>query len=165
MSVVHEVQTVLVDFRSADALAERTGTFTLAWGGLRTGALAWDISAADLAIAVHAISGLEEVGEAPVDVTRAAYRHGYRWDVTFRGRRGNLGLMTADGTLLAGDDPSVVVRERTAGNADIVPGSFTFEEQSVAVSANSLASGTFRLKFEGKITEPINYDESKETFK
>ena len=166
LAVVHEVQTVRVDFRSADDLTKRAGTFTLAWGGVRTAPLAWDVTAADLAIAVHAISGLEDVGEAPVGVTRAAFRHGYRWDVTFKGRRGDLGLMQADGTLLAGDDPSVIVRQRTAGKADLIPGSFTFEEQAVAVSARSaVTSGTFRLRFEGKPTAPIRFDEPRASFK
>ena len=55
--------------------------------------------------------------------------------------------------------------ERVAGNADIVPGGFTYEEQSIAVAAASKVTGYFRLRFEGKETANITYDETRESFK
>ena len=165
LQVVHEVQQVSVDFRSGSDLATRGGTFVLAWGGKATRRLAWDVSAEALAVAVQGISGIEAVGENPVHVTRMSHRHGYRWDVTFSGRRGDVGEMVVDGTDLFGDDASASVTEKVKGVADIVPGAFTYEEQAVAVRASSKVSGHFRLSFEGKETANITFDESRESFK
>ena len=168
LEVVHEVQSVVVDFRSGDDILRRAGTFSLRWGGASTAPLPYDVSAMDLAVAVQGISGwLEGVGDIgdAVTATRQPKRHGFQWDVTFKGRRGDLGLLVADGTRLYGDDATVDVIEKQPGRADIVPGSFTFEEQSIAVVADSRAGGTFRLSFEGKETVDIEFDESRETFK
>ena len=109
LQVVHEVQSLVVDFRSGPDLAPRGGTFTLRWGGQRTRPLAWDVSPSDLGTAVQGISAkhLEEMGENAVHATRVPLRHGYRWDVTFSGKRGDMGLLEADGTELYGDDPSI----------------------------------------------------------
>jgi len=165
LQVVAEVQSLVVDFRSGADLAVRGGTFFLKWGGQRTADLPWDIAADALAIAVQGISGLEAVGENPVHVTKQAFRHGFKWDATFHGRRGDLGEMEVDGTELFGDDARAHVVEKVRGSADIVPGEFTYEEQAIAVEAHSLVDGYFRLTFEGKETANMTYDESRESFK
>jgi hypothetical protein len=54
-------QQVMLNFRSGDNNKVRGGTFSLSWGGLTTAALPWNIAAADMEVAVHAISGETEV--------------------------------------------------------------------------------------------------------
>eukprot|EP01084_Bolivina_argentea_P029786 55272_1 len=108
---------------------------------------------------------MAELGINPVSVTRSVLRNGYRWKVTFRARRGNLGLINVDGSLLTGDAPTIEVQEYTAGSADIYPGSYTLEEQSVTVVGNAPITGTFTLSFHGQITDAISTTESAEDFK
>jgi hypothetical protein len=51
----------MLNFRSGDNNKVRGGTFSLSWGGLTTAALPWNIGAAEMEVAVHAISGETEV--------------------------------------------------------------------------------------------------------
>jgi hypothetical protein len=51
----------MLNFRSGDNNKVRGGTFSLSWGGLITAALPWNIGAAEMEVAVHAISGETEV--------------------------------------------------------------------------------------------------------
>ncbi len=150
VGIVHEVQIIAVNFRST--VSERGGTFTLSWGGRTTVNLPWDTTAIAMETAIHGISGMAELGINPVSVTRPVLRNGYRWKVTFRARHGNLGLINVDGSLLTGDAPTIEVQEYTAGSADIYPGSYTLEEQSVTVVGNAPITGTFTLSFHGQIT-------------
>ncbi|CAM9134269.1 unnamed protein product [Discosporangium mesarthrocarpum] len=165
LQVKHEVQEVLVNFRSGDSVSSRGGTFTLAWGGRKTADLPWDSSASAIETAILGISGAQEIAINPISATRVPYRNGYRWTVTFMAWRGDLATLDGDGTLLVGDDPSVTVREKVVGSADIYPGDFTYEVQAVTVSSLSTVSGTFTLSFEGKEIEGVRYDEKAESFK
>ena len=165
LQVTHEVQEIVVNFRSGDSAVTRDGTFSVSWGGHSTADLPWDSSASSLETAILGVSGMQELAANPIGVTRAPYRNGYRWMVTFMAWRGDLALMRGDGSLLVGDDPSLIFREKVAGNADIYPGDYTNEVQAVTVSSLSTVSGTFTLAFEGKEIASVAYDESAETFK
>lgn len=165
LQVIHEVQEILVNFRSGDSVATRGGTFAVSWGGHSTADLPWDSPASALETAILGISGVQEIAVNPVSVTRAPYRNGYKWTVTFMAWRGDLALLRGDGTLLVGDDPSVEIREKVAGRADIFPGDFTNEVQAVTVSSLSQISGTFTLAFEGKVIGPIAHNEGAESLK
>lgn len=165
LQVTHEVQEILVNFRSGDSVATRGGTFSVSWGGHSTADLPWDSSAATVETAILAISGVQELAVNPIGVTRVPYRNGFRWTVTFMAWRGNLAMLRGDGTLLVGDDPSLTFREKVAGRADIYPGDYTNEVQAVTVTSLSAVSGTFTLAFEGKEVAAVSYDESAESFK
>lgn len=165
LQVVHEVQEIVVNFRSGDSAVTRGGTFSVSWGGHSTADLPWDSSASGLETAILGISGVQELAANPIGVTRAPYRNGYRWTVTFMAYRGDLALLRGDGSLLVGDDPSLGFREKVAGSADIYPGDYTNEVQAVTVSSLSAVSGTFTLAFEGNEMAAVAYDESAESFK
>ena len=60
--------------------------------------------------------------------------------------------------MLQGDNPRIFVEELTKGSADIYPGDFTYEVQTVAIDALSIISGEFKLTFEGKQTGWIPSD-------
>jgi Fibronectin type III domain len=116
----------------------------------------------------------QQIGMNPVVVTRTPYRNGYRWSVTFQAFRGDLGMMTADPLLLIGDAPSVVVTEKRAGSADIYPGQYTLETQSIVALArdpatgsfdSSVPTGSFVLSFEGQHTAAIDVTDSAEVLK
>jgi len=165
LSIIHEVQTLVVDFRSGDSVKTRGGAFTIGWGGVVSAPLSWDISASDLKRAVQGVMDLRVVAENPVYVTRNKYRHGFKWTIVFKTWAGDLSLLQVQGAMLQGDKPSAFVLENTAGSADIVPGTFTAEIQAISVSANSLVSGTFRLKFDGMETQNISVSESPDSLK
>lgn len=165
LAVTHEVQEVLLNFRSGDSVATRSGTFTISWGGHSTADLPWDSSAAALETAIFGISGSQELAANPIAVTRAPYRNGYKWTVTFMAWRGDVALLQGDGTLLVGDDPSLTFREKVKGGADIFPGDYTNEVQAITVTSLSRVSGSFSLAFAGKEIAPIAYDEGEESLK
>lgn len=165
LQVVHEVQEIYVNFRSGDSVSTRDGTFTISWGGHSTADLPWNSSASALEVAILGVSGVQEVAVSPVAVTRAPYRNGYRWTVTFMAWRGNLSLLRGDGTLLIGDDPSLTFTEKIAGGADVYPGDYTNEVQAITVSSLSRVSGTFTLAFEGKEIEAVTHNEGAESLK
>ncbi|CAM9326506.1 unnamed protein product, partial [Hapterophycus canaliculatus] len=165
LQVTHEVQEILVNFRSGDSVAARSGTFSVSWGGHSTADLPWDSSASTVETAILAISGVQELAVNPIGVTRVPYRNGFRWTVTFMAWRGDLALLRGDGTLLVGDDPSLTFREKVVGKSDIYPGDYTNEVQAITVDALSPVSGTFVLAFEGKEIAAVSYDESAESFK
>lgn len=165
LQVTHEVQEILVNFRSGDSISTRGGTFSVSWGGYSTADLPWDSSAFAVEAAILAISGVQELAANPIGVTRVPYRNGFRWTVTFMAWRGDLALLRGDGALLVGDDPSLTFREKVTGRSDIYPGDYTNEVQAVTVSSRSGVSGTFTLAFEGKVVAEIVFDESAETFK
>lgn len=165
LQVVHEVQEMFVNFRSGDSVSTRGGTFIISWGGHSTADLPWDSSAAAVEAAILGVSGVQEVAVSPIAVTRAPYRNGYRWTVTFMAWRGDLALLRGDGTLLIGNDPSLTFREKIAGSADVYPGDYTNEVQAITVSSLSSVSGTFTLAFEGKEIEAMAYNEGTESLK
>lgn len=171
LQVTHEVQEIMVNFRSGDSIATRGGTFSVSWGGHSTADLPWDSSASAVETAILAISGVQELAVNPIGVTRVPYRNGFRWTVTFMAWRGDLALLRGDGTLLVGDDPSLTFREKVAGRSDIYPGDYTNEVQAVTVTSLSSvepeasATSTFTLAFEGKVVDDIDFDESAESFK
>lgn len=166
LQVTHEVQEILVNFRSGDSISTRGGTFSLSWGGYFTADLPWDSSASAVEAAILAISGVQELAVNPIGVTRVPYRNGFRWTVTFMAWRGDLALLRGDGALLVGDDPSLTFREKVAGRSDIYPGDFTNEVQAVTVtSLSKVEEGTFTLAFEGKVVAAIDHEEPAESFK
>lgn len=165
LQVTHEVQEIVVNFRSGDSISIRGGTFSVSWGGHSTADLPWDSSASMMEAAILAISGVQELAINPISVTRVSYRNGYRWTVIFMAWRGDLALLQGDRTLLVGDDPSLTFREKAKGRADIYPGDYTNEVQAITVTALSEVSGTFTLAFEGKEVEAVAFNESPESFK
>ena len=93
------------------------------------------------------------------EVTRDTVGNGYRWTVTVGGRRGNLGLLRADGSGLTGVDPRVDVVEKTAGSADLFPGDYSFEVQSVYLEVLGSWDTDSRLvlSYEGHETVPMDF--------
>lgn len=165
LRITHEVQEIIVNFRSGDSIAPRGGTFAVSWGGHFTADLPWDSSASVLEAAILGVSGVQELAVNPIGVTRVPYRNGFRWSITFMAWRGDLALLQGDGSLLVGDDPSLTFREKVAGRSDIFPGDYTNEVQAVTVSSLSTVSGSFTLTFEGKDVAPVAFNESPESFK
>ena len=165
LQITHEIQEIVLNFRSGDMVTTRGGTFSVSWGGYFTENLPWDASASALEVALLGISGVQEIAINPVGVTRLPYRNGFRWTVTFMAWRGNLALLQGDDTLLVGDGPSLTFREKVKGSAEIFPGDFTNEVQAVTVTSLSVVSGSFTLAFEGKEVAPVAFNEAPESFK
>ena len=124
--VVHEVQAVTVDFRNS--VITRSGSFTLSWGARTSPAIDWNADAADVQEAVSALVPATSAGvsthsgalpSTQVEVEREALRHGYEWRVTFLHREGNFSPLIPDPSLLAGDNPTLLVAEVIAGVADV----------------------------------------------
>eukprot|EP00937_MAST-01D_sp_MAST-1D-sp2_P000055 g55.t1 len=161
-ALAYEVQDIIVSFRSSDdvtaPLKARGGTFTLTWGGLTTDPLSFDIEETALAVQIQTITGTTVVGQNPIQVVKSAYERGTRWRVTFKGLRGNLAEMHADGHMLQGDQPEVRVVEVMPGDANLIPGQFTYEVQTITTQALSAIGGTFKLSFEGRETPSIGFD-------
>lgn len=162
---VPEVQRIVTSFRAGDNVKTRGGTFIVGFGGQLTAPLAFDISAYDLQVALNFAFGFRSIAEDPVTVTRTPFNRGFRWTVTFVGLRGNVGLLSVDGSMLTGDDPRVSVAEVTRGSADIVPGAYTYEVQTVSTTALSTISGQFSLVMEGYTTPLISHDETAVSFR
>ena len=136
------------------------GTFTLSWGGKVTPPLSVDSSASNLEVEIAKITSLYEKGVSSIRVTKKGYGYGHKWSVTFNGIRGNLGELDVDGHFLYGGNPTISVEEVVSGCADIVPGSYTNEVQTVYIykerGYTSPITGTFVLRFEDKDTIPID---------
>jgi hypothetical protein len=158
VSLVHEVQHVIVSFRSLDDVTTRSGSFTLSWGGRETPDLPWNIDETTMAERLQDLTGTTVVGQNPIEVTRVSYGRGYRWAVTFRGIKGNIGQMEADYHMLVGDKPHVEVIEVTPGSADLTPGDYTMEVQTIRTEALSGLGGTFKITFENRQTADIAFD-------
>ena len=164
LSIVPEVQEIVVAFRSGDDVKTRDGTFTITFGGKVTAPIPYNISASDLEVTLNVLIGTRIVAIAPITVTRQVYNRGYKWRVTFQGYHGNIGLLQADYTMLIGDDPRMFVTEITSGNKDIYPGDFTYEVQTVRTDALSPIQGSFTLEMEGYYTDLIHFDETESSF-
>lgn len=152
-----EVQQVTTTYRSGAGIS---GTFTLAWGGRATTPLAIDCTADQMADALAVITDTVNVAVDPVKVTRAQVSWGYTWKITFLHNPGDLALLVTDGSLMAGDFPRISVIEVVQGFADLAIGDFTHEVQDIFTDAKTLLSGSFKLEFEGKISQSILVDAS-----
>ncbi|GAB9464893.1 hypothetical protein Gpo141_00002316 [Globisporangium polare] len=152
-----EVQQVTTTYRSDAGI---DGTFTLSWGGRTTTALAIDCSADQMTNALAVITDTVNVAVDPVKVTRAQASWGYTWKITFLHNPGDLALLVADGSLMAGDFPRISVTEVVQGFADLAIGDFTHEVQEIFTDAKTLLSGSFKLEFEGMISQAISADSS-----
>jgi uncharacterized protein YpmB len=161
-TIVDEVQTVTTSFND---VTNRGGTFTLSWRGLKTIPLNWNETPENVALALQIITGAYIEGKNPVYATRTDFLNGHQWSVTFLGLNGNIGILEADDSELRGYNPKVVVKEVASGNSDIVPGAYTYEEQSITTSADTSIGGNFVLQFEGDDTATIAYDEAESSFK
>lgn len=95
------------------------GTFTLSYGGVVTGNLAYDITAANLAIALNAVATVAAAGG--VTVTGGPLNTG-AFTVTFTGVGVDHPLMVSDVTLLTGAGAGVTVAEGTKGVVGAVDG-------------------------------------------
>lgn len=152
-----EVQQVTTVYRSD---ANIGGTFALSWGGRTSTALAVDCTGAQMADALAVVTDTVNVAADPVKVTRVAASWGYTWTITFLHTPGDLALLIADGSLVAGDFPRVLVTEVVKGFSDLAIGDFTHEVQDVSTDANALLGGSFKLEFEGKLSRSISVDSS-----
>jgi len=165
ISLRHEVQDLTITCRR-----QCLGSFTLSWGGRTTEFLSADVSSNDLAISISKLVGTHDTGIPPVKVTKKIIGHGKKWSITFLGVRGNVGNLEPWGHFLVGVDPLISVKELVTGNADIHPGAFTYEVQTVYIKKkigfNSLpVSGTFKLLFEDKETPTIDVTSSAQVMK
>ena len=161
LEVVSEVQTITTAALS-DSLG---GTFTLTWGGIETTPLGHAATIEEMASALRIITGAYSHGENPIVVSREAVGNGHQWAVTFTGVRGDIGLLRADYTLLEGYGATVSVVETVKGNADIIPGTFTHEVQTISTRALSDITGSFKLRFEGYETGSIDYSATAQEMK
>ena len=118
-----------------------------------------------MASALRIITGAYSHGENPIVVSREAVGNGHQWAVTFTGVRGDIGLLRADYTLLEGYGATVSVVETVKGNADIIPGTFTHEVQTISTRALSDITGSFKLRFEGYETGSIDYSATAQEMK
>ena len=151
------------------------GTFTLSWGGKTTDPIATDATAPEVEMQIAAlIANSDGSTDTSVRVSRRGQGFGYRWLVTFANVPGNLGELVADGHSLYGGNAHVWVEEVVGdpgggGSADIYPGAFTNEVQTVYVRKlpgfTSKLTGTFRLMFEDKTTDAIDVSASKDDVK
>jgi hypothetical protein len=152
-----EVQHVVASF---DSTTGRGGTFTLSWGGKTTGPLLWNIAANVMAAELRTITTFNAVHYNPIHVTRSTFGNGYKWVVTFRQPHGNVKDLISNDTMLEGINPRVDVTEVVKGEADLTPGDFTYEQQSIVTSADSaISSGTFDVAMEGFSTT-VQWNES-----
>ena len=161
---VAEVQLITTSFRAGDNVKLRGGTFVVWFGGQYSPPLSFDISGYELQIAINTLLGTRSIAADPVVVSRMSYNRGFRWFVTFQGIPGDIGLLQCDGTMLTGDNPIISSEEVVAGSADIAPGEFTHEVQTVSTNALSVASGSFTLTMEGYTTDAIMYNETADSF-
>ena len=160
LSIVWEQQDIIISFDSDDNYATAGGTFTIQYGGRVSANLNHDITPLKMAMAIRDVVGVTSVGQNPIEVTRSYVGRGLRLRVTFTRMLGNIGKLIVDGSSLVGNNPQVKVREVVAGNADVIPGSFTYETQSVSTKALSDISGDFTLGFENSYTPAISFDAS-----
>ena len=100
----NEIQTITLDAGVTD------GTFTLTFGAQTTTALAHDITTAGMAIALKALTSLEDADVAVTGVPGA-------WIVTFIGGKAttDVGPITGDGASLTGTVKTVTVTETNKG--------------------------------------------------
>ena len=175
LSNVPEVQQITTSYRAGDNVKLRGGTFSLLFGGRTSPQLSFDISAYDMELVMNRLVDASYVAVPPVTVTRSAYNRGYRWTVTFFGRPGNMGLIQVDYSMLTGDKPQMSVVELVQGKADIMPGGYTYEVQTVRVGSlaplptavvggQTRPTDTFVLNMEGYDTPAIRVDETARAF-
>ena len=150
---VPEEQEVTLNFASDSS---RGGFFVLGLGIKRTDRLPWNAHARQIANSLARALGAYSQAYEPIEVNRAPYENGFKWFITFNGLSGDVGTLQADSSGLLGVKPTVTTNEVLKGRADIVPGSFSFEEQLISIEALSPLSGTFTLDFEDEQTEPIS---------
>ena len=150
------------------------GTFTLSWGGKTTDPIATDATAPEVEAQIAAlIASSDGSTDTSVRVIRRGQGFGYRWMATFYNAPGNLNELVADGHWLYGGNAHVHVEKvgdsGGGGSADIYPGAFTNEVQTVYISKlpgfTSPATGTFRLMFEDKTTDVIDVSASTDDVK
>jgi hypothetical protein len=151
------------------------GSFTLSWAGKISDPIATDATASELEAQIAAlITNSEHDGSSDISVrvSRRGQGFGYRWLVTFANAPGNLGELVADGHWLYGGNAHVWVEKGSIsgdGSADIYPGAFTNEVQTVYVSKlpgfATPATGTFQLLFEDKTTDTIDVSASADDVK
>ena len=138
------------------------GTFRLGWGERKSSLLDVDSDTDIIATEISLLVGTNEIGDHDIQVTRTDVGFGVKWTITFGGVDGNIGEMTVDDNMIAGGDLSMSVKEVVPGCADIYPGSFTHEVQSVTIRRESgyasPVSGKFTLSFEGAETVPIDVE-------
>ena len=148
-AVVPEVQVVRLTTGGPGGGGD--GTFVLAWGGARTVPLPWNVTADTLSLELQRITNTFAAATAAIDVNRRVHAGGYEWAVTFHGVRGDVALLTPDDTGLLAAGAAVTVTELVAGAADIVPGGYTAEVQSVYVEVMGVWDGasTLVVSYEG----------------
>jgi hypothetical protein len=156
------VQKIRTRFKSIDA---RGGTFTLTWGGQTTGDLPWDCHKDTMASSLQLITGGGRVGINPIEVEREPKGNGFQWLVTFHHGSGDVAPLFPDYKLMEGYDPKVTVEEVVKGNADIAPADYTFEQQAIYTSALSTIGGSFKLEFEGVVSDAIPFNANKTLMK
>ena len=103
------------------------------------------------------------MGRNPIKVAKTPLVRGFRWRVEFEVYKATWACCgsTATGCVATNE---VRVVEVTPGKADLVPGTFTYEVQTITVSALSdiTETETFTLSFEGRTTGGIQFKASAE---
>lgn len=165
LSTVAEIQEIMTTFGKGDDVKKRGGTFNVTFGCRTSPPLPFDIAAHDMATALNNLLGTQNVAIPPVEVSRITWNLGYKWLITFRGIPGNVGLLQVDPGFLIGEDPQMHVAEIVAGSADVIPGGYSYEVQTIRVQSLSPVSGWFVLGMAGYETPPIYIQESYISFK
>jgi len=160
ISIQYEQQDIILECQNICS-----GSFSLAWGGRNTAQIPMASSCEYFEIEIAKIIGKYDFGNAPVKVSQRANGYGKIWSVTFFAILGNLGQLEADGTLLYGGNPSIRVEEKYPGKADLYPGAYTNEVQTVYINKvqgfdNVPTHGTFSLSFEDAETSQIDVSAS-----
>eukprot|EP00957_Ditylum_brightwellii_P071915 5466086-Ditylum_brightwellii.AAC.1 len=164
IAIQHEEQEIVLSCHSPCY-----GIFILSWGGMVSDRLSVGITADEMEVEIAKLVGVYDIGAVPVKVTKKAYGFGSKWLLTFFNVYGNIGEVEANGHFLYGGDPVIRVDEIIAGNADIYPGDYTYEVQTVyirkAPGFDSPVTGSFTLAFEDEITPTIGVDASADDMK
>lgn len=126
-----------------------SGTFTLTFQGQTTAPLAYNISAANMVLALEALSNIG-VGDVGVSLS------GWQYTVTFQNALANTDLqqMTGDGSSLGGGSVSASTYQTAIANVN---------EVQVVQLSEVPNSGTFTLTFNSETTTTIAYNASAAT--
>jgi hypothetical protein len=164
ISYIYEVQEIVLSCKS-----DCYGSFAISWGGLVSNSLSVHSSTTDIEYEVGKLLDGYNNKDRIIHVSKKSHGFGYRWIVTFTGVNGNIGPLRVDDDFLEGGDPLLYVKESRAGMADLIPGSYTSEIQTITIRKKPgymvPISGSFVLSFEDEETDIIDVNSSAEMMK
>ena len=128
-------------------------------GGGYTALFNADATAADLELSLNSASATTNLmGAVAVTRSEVDFTGGYKWQITFSRKDGDVATLVATDSSLTGTVPTVAVVETRRGTVDEV------QVITTDTTAGSLQN-TFFLAFNGEETDNLNYDASETTVK